>query len=109
MLPLEEVDYKLINITMDFEKIYNQLVQDFKLENLPEEDREEVLTEVSKTIQKQFLFDVYDLIGQKEFDALQASANMGEEFYNTTLKHLVPNYEECFLGARDKIIKAFHA
>ncbi len=93
---------------MNFEEIYNQLVHDFKLENLPLDEREEVLIEVSKTIQKQFLFDIYDLIGEKEFEALQASANMGEEFYSTTLKHLVPNYEELFLGARDKIIAAFH-
>ncbi len=93
---------------MNFEEIYNQLVHDFKLENLPLDEREEVLIEVSKTIQKQFLFDIYDLIGEKEFEALQASANMGEEFYSTTLKHLVPNYKELFLGARDKIIAAFH-
>ncbi len=94
---------------MNFEEIYNNLVKDFKLEDLPEEEREEVLAEVSKTIQKQFLFDIYDLIGKKDFEALQASAGMGEDFYATTLKHLVPNYEEVFLGARQKIIKAFHA
>ncbi len=93
---------------MNFEELYNQLVHDFKLEDLPQDEREDVLIEVSKTIQKQFLFDIYDLIGKKEFDALQTSANMGEEFYGTTLKHLVPNYEEVFLGARDKLIKAFH-
>lgn len=93
---------------MNFEEIYNQLVIDFKLEDLPKDEREEVLLEVSKTIQKQFLFDIYDLIGKKDFEALQASASMGEEFYATTLKHLVPNYEELFLGARNKIIKAFH-
>lgn len=93
---------------MNFEEIYNQLVKDFKLEELPQEEREEVLVEISKTIQKQFLFDIYDIIGKKDFEALQASANMGEEFYGTTLKHLVPNYEEVFHGARSKIIKAFH-
>ncbi len=93
---------------MDFEKIYNQLVDDFKLQDLPEEEREEVLVEISKTIQKQFLFDVYDLLGEKDFEALQSSAGMGEDFYATTLKHLVPNYEEVFMGARNKIIKAFH-
>lgn len=93
---------------MNFEKIYNQLVVDFKLEDLLEEEKTEVLAEVSKTIQKQFLFDIYDLIGKKDFEALQASASMGEDFYATTLKHLVPNYEEVFLGAKDKILKAFH-
>lgn len=93
---------------MDFEKIYNKLVTDFNLEGLSEDERDEMLVEISKTIQKQFLFDVYDLLGEKDFEALQASASMGEEFYATTLKHLVPNYEEVFMGARDKIIKAFH-
>jgi hypothetical protein len=93
---------------MNFEEIYNQLIIDFKLEDLPEEDREETLTEISKTIQKQFLIDIYDQIGKKNFEALQASANMGEDFYFTTLKHLVPNYDELFHGARKKIIQAFH-
>ena len=80
---------------------------DFSLENLPEKDREEVLLEISKTIQKQFLIDVYDFLGKEKFDALQASANMGEEFYATTLKHLVPNYEEMFQAAREKVKLAF--
>ena len=94
---------------MDFQELYNQLVQDFGLQDLKEEDREEMLLEVSKTIQKQFLFDVYELIGEKDFDALQASATMGEEFYATTLKHLLPNYEEVFQGARKKVSDAFKA
>lgn len=93
---------------MDFQELYNQLVNDFNLKDLPEEDREEMLFEVSKTIQKQFLLDVYDAIGEKQFEALQASANMGEEFYATTLKHLVPNYEELFQDARRKVVEAFN-
>jgi hypothetical protein len=94
---------------MNFQELYNQLVQDFNLKDLPEEDREDMLLEVSKTIQKQFLFDVYDLLGEEQFNALQASANMGEEFYATTLKHLVPQYEELFQEARIKVVKAFNA
>lgn len=93
---------------MNFQEIYNQLIVDFKLQDLPEDEREEVLVEVSKTIQKQFLLDIYEQIGEKQFEALQASANMGEDFYSTTLKHLVPNYEELFHSARKKIIQAFH-
>jgi hypothetical protein len=94
---------------MNFQELYNQLVKDFNLEELPEEDREEILIEVSKTIQKQFLMDVYDAIGEKQFDALQASAAMGDEFYATTLKHLVPTYEDIFQEARKKVVKAFHS
>jgi hypothetical protein len=67
-----------------------------------------MLFEVSKTIQKQFLFDVYDTLGEEKFAALQASANMGEEFYATTLKHLVPNYESMFQEARKKVVQAFN-
>lgn len=94
---------------MNFDELYKQLVHDFHLEDLPEEDREEMLLEVAKTIQKQFLFDVFDILGEKQFDALQASANMGEEFYGTTLKHLVPNYEEVFQAARKKVVEAFNS
>ena len=93
---------------MNFEEIFNRLVTDFKLEGLPEEEREEVLIEVSKTIQKQFILDIYDKIGEKDFEALLASANMGEEFYETTLKHLVPDYENIFINSHSKIVKAFH-
>ena len=92
---------------MDFTQLYNQLLEDFNLKDLREEDREELLLEVSKTIQKQFLLDVYDFLGQEKFDALQASANMGDEFYATTLKHLVPSYEEMFQISRRKVVEAF--
>lgn len=92
---------------MNFNELYNQLVQDFELENLPEEEKEEMLIEVAKTIQKQFLLDVYEEIGDEKFNALQASANMGEDFYATTLKHLVPNYETLFQAARTKVKTSF--
>ena len=92
---------------MDFTTIYNQLIEDFNLKGLPKEDQDEMLLEVSKTIQKQFLLDIYDVLGEEKFEALQASANMGEEFYATTLKHLVPNYEELFNKARTKVVTSF--
>jgi hypothetical protein len=92
---------------MDFTQLYNQLVEDFDLKDLPEEEREDMLVEITKTIQKRFLLDIYDLLGDEKFDALQTSANMGEEFYTTTLKHLVPNYEEIFQASREKVKQAF--
>ncbi len=94
---------------MDFTQLYNQLVEDFDLQSLSEEERESVLLEITKTIQKQFLLDVYALLGDEKFDALQASVNMGEEFYATTLKHLVPQYEEIFQQAREKVKNSFKA
>ena len=94
---------------MDFTSLYNQHVTDFNLTNLPEEEKKEMLLEISKTIQKQFLIDIYDLLGREKFVALQTSAGMGDDFYATTLKHLVPNYEEVFIQARKKILTAFNA
>lgn len=92
---------------MDFTQLYNQLVQDFDLTDVPENEREDILLEVSKTIQKQFLLDVHEILGEEKFDALQASASMGEEFYATTLKHLLPNYEAVFQRSREKVKQAF--
>lgn len=92
---------------MDFETLHKQLLEDFNLKDLPQEDQNEMLLEVAKTIQKQFLLDVYDVLGEEQFATLQASVDMGEEFYTTTLKHLVPNYEELFQKARLKVVAAF--
>lgn len=94
---------------MDFTQLYNQLVEDFGLTNLPEEEREEMLLEITKTIQKQFLLDVYKTLGEEKFEALKQSATMGEEFYGTTLKHLVPNYEDMFQQAREKVKRSFRS
>ena len=93
---------------MDLTKLRDQLISEFKLTNLSEKDKEEILLEVSKTIQKQFLLDVYDALGKDKFEALQASANMGDEFYATTLKHLLPAYEEIFQASKMKIITSFN-
>lgn len=94
---------------MDFTTLYNQLITDFNLNNLSDEDKKVMLIEVSKTIQKQFLIDVYDILGKEKFDALQASANMGEEFYATTLKHLLPAYEEVFQASKMKVVTSFNS
>lgn len=93
---------------MNEKEMYDELVASFNLKGLAEEDREEMLFEVAKTIHKQFLLDVYDAIGEKQFDALQASATMGEEFYKTTIKHLVPNYETLLAEAKKKVTQAFN-
>jgi hypothetical protein len=92
---------------MNEQDIYSELVKDFNLKDLPEEDREEMLFSVAETIHKQFLLDLYDVVGEKNFDAIQASANMGEDFYKTTIKHMAPNYETIFLEAKKKVVQAF--
>lgn len=93
---------------MDYTKLYNQLIEDFNLINLSDDDKKEMILEVSKTIQKQFLLDVYDNLGKEKFEALQASASMGDEFYATTLKHLLPAYEEVFKTSWMKIVAGFN-
>ena len=93
---------------MDFTTLYTQLEKDFQLGDLQGEDKHAALLEVSKTIQKQFLLDIHDLVGEERFEALRASAQMGDDFYSTTLKHLVPSYEDIFLASRMKIINAFN-
>ncbi len=92
---------------MDYTQTHDQLVEEFNLTPLPDGDKDEMLLHISKTIQKQFLLDIFNILGKEKFDALQASANMGEEFYTTTLKHLIPNYEELFQEARKKVVIAF--
>ena len=86
---------------------YNSIIKEFGLEHLPEEDRDEIIVELAKTIQKQFLLDIYDNIGEENFKALEASLSMGQTFYNTTLKHVVPTYEEIFKKSREKVVTAF--
>jgi hypothetical protein len=92
---------------MNIETLQKQLIEDFRLEGLQDDDKEEMLFEAAKTIQKQFFLDLYDVLGEKNFDALQASAQMGEQFYITTLKHLLPNYLEVFQAAKEKVVKNF--
>ena len=89
--------------------VYENLIKEFNLDHLPTEDQSELLHELANTIQKQFLLDVYDNIGEEKFKALETSLEMGAEFYNTTLKHLVPTYDEIFKEARGKVVGAFKA
>ncbi|MDQ5962352.1 MAG: hypothetical protein QG653_159 [Patescibacteria group bacterium] len=85
--------------------LYNKAIAEFGLSSLEEHERDEMLRAIVETIQKQFLFSVHKSLKKEEFDALEASASMGAEFYATTLKHLVPNYEELFGEARAKVLK----
>jgi len=92
---------------MDPETIFQQLIKDLELDGIKEEDQEEILFSLSKSIQKQFFLDAYNKIGKDQFEALEASLKMGEDFYITTLKHLIPDYEELFRSSRNKIIDAY--
>ncbi|MEN9337846.1 MAG: hypothetical protein RIQ41_160 [Candidatus Parcubacteria bacterium] len=94
---------------MDETIIFNQLAETFGIQDLQGDDREELLFEISKTVHAQFLRDVYDIIGKEKFEALDQSASMGAQFYTTTIRHLVPNYEEVMKNAISKVAQQFHA
>lgn len=85
--------------------LYKKIVDEFGLSALPENERDEMLRAIVEAIQKQFLYAVHKTLKKDEFAALEASASMGNEFYATTLKHLVPDYEEMFQTARTKVLK----
>lgn len=92
---------------MDPETIFQQLIKDLELDGIKPEDQEEILFSLSKAIQKQFFLDAYNKVGKDQFEALEASLKMGEDFYVTTLKHLIPEYEEMFQESRKKVIEAY--
>jgi len=92
---------------MDTETTFQQLITELKLETLGTEDQERTLLTLAESIQKQFLSDAYDRIGKDQFEALEASLKMGGNFYITTLKHLIPDYEELFQTSRQKVIDAY--
>ena len=92
---------------MDPDKIFQDLVKELELDGVAEEYQEEILLSLAQSIQKQFLLDAYNALGKDKFDALEASVKMGEEFYATTLKHLIPEYETMCQEARKKIIDAY--
>ncbi len=92
---------------MDTETTFQQLIAELKLNSLEREDQERTLLSLAESIQKQFLSDAYDRLGKDQFEALEASLKMGEGFYETTLKHLIPDYEELFQISRKKVIDAY--
>lgn len=92
---------------MDLEKLFQELVIELGLEGLSVEDQEQILRKMAESIQKQFFMDAYERVGKDRFEALEASLKMGEDFYVTTLKHLIPDYEEMFQVSRKKVIDAY--
>lgn len=92
---------------MNPEVIYNNLIQELNLESLAKDDRDAILMSLAKSVHKEFLLDVLHILGDEKFQALEASVAMGNEFYETSLKHLLPNYEQVFMAARERIINTF--
>ena len=92
---------------MNQEEIFQGLVQELHLDGLSPEEQEDALLAIAESVQKQFLLDCYERLGKDMFEALEASVKMGEDFYATTLKHLIPDYEELFQTSRKKVIDAY--
>lgn len=94
---------------MNIDTIFNDLVKEFDLTDLQQEDQEKLLAEIALAIQTQFLLDIQNKIGEEQFQALEHSLAMGEAFYETTLKHVLPTYEELFQTSRKKVVDAYKA
>lgn len=86
---------------------FTALASSLGLETLSQADQEMILTELARSINQEFLLAVLEQLGDKQFQALEASVDMGPEFYETSLKHLVPNHEELLGNARTKILTLF--
>lgn len=92
---------------MNEETIYKNLIAEWDLTDVADEDKDEILSEIAKTVYTQFLIDVFNICGEEKFKAIESSFDMGEEFYNTTLKHILPNYDEVFQKAKAKVLKTY--
>ena len=92
--------------TTTLQKEYETIIREFGLTDIPEEERGEIIMAIAEAIQRQFLYSVHKAIDKEQFSALEASASMGSEFYATTLKHILPGYEDLFKTAREKVAKA---
>ena len=86
-----------MNVTFD------DYIQDLGLTSLKEEESLEALESVAITVHKQFLLDIYDVVGEENFNAIKTSIKLGPALYVTTLKHLVPNYLDMYQKSQDKI------
>jgi len=82
---------------------FEQYIRELSLEGFKDEENIEALESVALTVHKQFLLDVYDVIGEDNFNAIKTSVKLGPALYMTTLKHLAPNYLEIYKKAQEKI------
>lgn len=82
---------------------FDDYIKEFDLGGLKDEDALEALESVAVTVHKQFLLDLYDVVGEENFNAIKTSIKLGPALYMTTLKHLAPNYLDVYQKAQDKI------
>ncbi len=82
---------------------FEEYIKELELENLPEGEAVEVLESVAVTVHKQFLLDIYDVVGEENWNAIKTSIKLGPALYMTTLKHLAPNHLEIYEKSKNKI------
>lgn len=82
---------------------FEQYIRELGLEGFKEDENIEALESVALTVHKQFLLDLYDVVGEDNFNAIKTSIKLGPALYMTTLKHLAPNHMEIYQKAQDKI------
>lgn len=82
---------------------FENYIKELGLENLSESEAVDALTSVSVTVHKQFLLDLYDVVGEENFSAIKTSIKLGPALYMTTLKHLAPNYLDIYTKSQEKI------
>lgn len=85
----------------------SQALRELNIDTLSQGDQEKILQGLVSAIQKQFLAMVHQKIGADNYAALDASLGMGPEFFITTLKHLVPDYEALYEEARRSLLATF--
>ena len=84
---------------------FEDYIQAFKMEGLHEEDQIASLQAFAKAVHTQFLMNLYEDVGEENFNAIKASISLGAPIYATTLKHLAPEYMKTFERTREELIE----
>lgn len=82
---------------------FDDYIKDLGLGGLDEQEALDALESVAITVHKQFLLDIYDAVGEENFNAIKTSIKLGPALYMTTLKHLVPGYLDIYQKSQEKI------
>jgi hypothetical protein len=82
---------------------FDDYINELGLSGLEKADALDALESVAITVHKQFLLDIYDVVGEENWNAIKTSIKLGPALYMTTLKHLAPNYLDIYAKSQAKI------
>lgn len=94
---------------MKQELTFDDYVALLGIEDLSKKDQIHALTEVAKAVHNQFLLDMYDVVGEDNFNAIKTSIKLGPALYVTTLKHILPGYLAIYDAAKQKVFEKLKA